>query len=233
MLSVLTPTYKRRALLEEAIYSFLLQAEPSTEMVIINDAPTVWYDYYHPRIKIYNLDERFSSLGKKLEYGFSECRYPYVYRLDDDDLLAPNALRTVMQDIHANPGFDIYRTDKNYFFENNQFVDIGGSLNNGNVYAKPYLERITFPDISYGEDAAITWEQNGSTYLATHAPTMCYRWGMATYHLSHGDYNSKNTELLATADERGDHEVGYIKLTPQFRQDYWAMLPLASHDPTA
>ena len=231
MLSVLTPTYKRRALLEEAIYSFLLQAEPETEMVIINDCPTVWYDYYHPKIKIYNLDERFSSLGKKLEFGFQECRYPYVYRLDDDDLLAPNALRTVRQDITDHPGFEIYRTDKNYYFEHNRYVDIGGSLNNGNVYAKPYLERITYPDISYGEDAAITWEQGGATYVATHAPTMCYRWGMATYHLSHGDYNSKNTELLATADRLGDQETGYVRLTPQFRQDYWAMLPLASHDP--
>ncbi len=232
MLSVLTPTYKRRALLEEAIYSFLLQAEPETEMVIINDAPTVWYDFYHPKIRIYNLDERFSSLGKKLEYGFSECRYPYVYRLDDDDLLAPNALRRVLDVIRQQPGYDIYRHTQAYFIEQGVYRHIIDSINAGNVYAQAFLQRITIPDINFAEDRAMTFQSGGSLYEMTGTPTMCYRWKTGSYHVS-GLGDVPAIVSYAAADLRGDHEVGYVKLTPQFRQDYWAMLPLASHDPPA
>lgn len=220
MISVLTLTYKRRALLEEAIYSFLLQGENVGEMLVINDCPEVWYDFYHPRVKIYNLDERFSSLGKKLEYGFGECRMPYVYRLDDDDLLAPNALRTVMQDIHDHPGHDVYRTRTAHFMHGQHFrAENPNTVNTGNTYTQSYLSRVVFPNINYAEDCAITFEQGASIYTADHAPTMVYRLGMPTYNLSNVgiDYEQEVPRL-------GDHDVGYTRLTPQFRKDYWAMI---------
>lgn len=223
MISVLTLTYKRRALLEEAIYSFLLQGENAGEMLVINDCPEVWYDFYHPRVRIYNLNERFSSLGKKLEYGFSECRFPYIYRLDDDDLLAPEAIQSVAQVIDAHPGFDIYRSSRNYFFMDNTYEGYGGSVNNGNCYARAYIDRIQFPESNYGEDHAITFDQGATIYLHDGAPTMCYRWGMGCYHVS-GLGDVPTDVSYGVADAMGDPDVGYVKLHPQFRKDYWAMI---------
>ena len=65
MISVLTLTYQRHHLLEEAIQSFLLQDYKDGEMVIINDSPRTHYTFDHPQVKIYNLTERFENLSKK------------------------------------------------------------------------------------------------------------------------------------------------------------------------
>ena len=53
MISVLTLTYKRPILLEEAIQSFLEQNRADCEMVIINDNPEVDYVFNHPNVKNY------------------------------------------------------------------------------------------------------------------------------------------------------------------------------------
>ena len=123
MISVLTITYKRHHLLEEAIESFLRQElPPQCEMVIINDNAEVDYKLDHfKNVRIINHKERFSSIGAKLEWGYKQCKYNYIYRLDDDDLLTPWALSSVMADINANPGHDIYRSNGMYFFSNNVF----------------------------------------------------------------------------------------------------------------
>lgn len=69
MISVLTLTYQRHNLLEEAIESFLRQDfSGESEMIIINDSPKVEYVFEHPKIRIINVKERFPSLGQKLKF---------------------------------------------------------------------------------------------------------------------------------------------------------------------
>lgn len=224
MISVLTLTYQRQPLLEESIQSFLLQNNPTSEMVIINDYPDVEYILDHPQIKIYNCDERFPSISEKLKWGFSQCNFDYIYRLDDDDLLAPNALKLTEDDIKSQPGYEIYRSNNHYYFENNKYVKISGMVNNGNVYTKSYLNRITFPDKSWGEDFDITFKNNAKIFDANRKPTMIYRWGMPTYHIS-GMGDRPNKELYEWADRLGIKSSGKVILTPQFENDYYSMLP--------
>ena len=224
MISVLTLTYKRQTLLEEAINSFLLQNNSTSEMVIINDHPEVEYVFEHPQIKIYNCSERFSSISEKLKWGFSQCKFDYVYRLDDDDLLAPNAIKLTEEDIKTHPGYDIYRTNKHYYFENNRYVKISGMVNNGNVYTKSYINRITFPDKSWGEDYDITFNNKAKIFDADRKSTMIYRWGMSTYHIS-GMGNKPSKELYEWADRLGMKSSGKVNLIPRFENDYYSMLP--------
>lgn len=224
MISVLTLTYKRQTLLEEVINSFLLQNNSTSEMVIINDHPEVEYVFDHPQIKIHNCSERFSSISEKLKWGFSQCKFDYMYRLDDDDLLAPNAIKLTELDIKTRSWYDIYRTDKHYYFENNRYVKIGGMVNNGNVYTKRYIDRITFPDKSWGEDTEITFGNGAKIYNANRVPTMIYRWGMSTYHISAmGDKPTK--ELYKLTDMTSIKTSGKIILKPRFENDYYSMLP--------
>ena len=224
MISVLTLTYRRQSLLEESINSFLLQNNTTSEMIIVNDHPDVEYVFEHPQIKIFNLNERFSSISEKLKWGFNQCFFDNIYRLDDDDLLAPNAVNLTEIDINNHPGYDIYRSDTHYYFENNKFVKIGGNVNNGNVYTKQYLNRINFPDKSWGEDYDITFKNNAKIFDANRKPTMIYRWGMSTYHISGmGDRPTK--ELHEWVDKLGSKSCGKIILTPQFENDYYSMLP--------
>jgi glycosyltransferase involved in cell wall biosynthesis len=224
MISVLTLTYKRHHLLEEAIQSFLLQElPPECEMVVINDNAEVDYVYNHPKVRIINHKERFPSIGAKLEWGFKQCKYDYIYRLDDDDLLAPWALRNVQTDIESNPGFEIYRSKGMHFFLNNIYEGEGGSVNNGNVYTKAYIDRIKVPETSIGEDSDMTFGNNSKIYTSKLQHTMIYRWGMGTLHIS-GMGNVANEAVLAQADKVLDDTKGNITLNPHFKNDYYEQI---------
>lgn len=223
MISVLTLTYGRKKLLEEVIFSFLRQNSDSSEMVIINDEACVFYKYDHPNIKIINLDKRFSSISKKLEWGFGHCKYDYIYRLDDDDLLAPDALKFVENQILQNPGYDVYRNQNHYFFQDNKFIGLKGNVNTGNVYTKNYLSRVNFKDKNFGEDVDITFGFGAKIHDSTKNPTMIYRWGMKTYHVSGmGDIGNEKTEKWV--DRLIDNNKGEIILLPNFESDYYKML---------
>ena len=225
MISVLTLTYKRHHLLEEAIQSFLLQnCQFECEMVVINDNPDMDYIYEHPNVRVINHKRRFPSIASKLEWGFHQCKYEHVYRLDDDDLLAPNALNNACDDILTNPGYDIYRSTGFYFFVNNKYDKISSNINNGNIYSRTYIDRIVFPDRSIGEDADITFSNGAKIFESNKKPpTMCYRWGMGTLHIS-GMGTQPNETILAQADKVLDNTEGQIELHPQFITNYYEQI---------
>lgn len=227
-ISILTLTYQRHHLLEEAIQSYLLQYErykEQSEMVIINDSPDVEYVFHHPNVKIINLKERFSSVGKKLEWGFTQCRYNWIYRLDDDDLLSPHALEINERYRILYPNKDVLRDQKHYFFSHNEYQGLGDSINNGNCYNWNYLKRVgKIIDRSIGEDNWLTFHNNGDIHIGDEGKyTMIYRWGMGTYHIS-GMGDRPNEEIYEITD-RINSESGIIQLNPHFREDYWSLLP--------
>jgi hypothetical protein len=223
MISVLTLTYQRHHILEEAIHSFLLQNEPDSEMIVVNDSPGTFYNFSHPQVKIFNLDKRFSSISKKLEWGFKNCSFDFIYRLDDDDLLVPKGLKQSKEMIINNPGYEIYRPKSFYYFENNNFISIESNLNSGNIYTKKYIERIQFGDNSWGEDYDITLGFNAKIFEDETVKTMIYRWGMGTYHVS-GMGNISNEEIFKWTDKITKNNVGNITLNPCFNDDYYKMI---------
>lgn len=235
MISVLTLTYQRQHLLEEAIESYLRQDyKGESEMVIINDNPKVEYVFEHPKVLIINLKERFPSLGHKLNFGFSQCKYEHIYRLDDDDLLAPWALKNTWEDITLHPDYEIYRSNGLYLFEHNKFIAMKGNVNNGNVYTKKYLSRIEIPLNSIGEDYIMTFGFNAKIYESLREQkTMLYRWGMNTYHVSGMgnmsiDAKNKLTDHIVEDIAKGSNakvEEGLIVLQPHFDEEYYQQIP--------
>ncbi|OQB12231.1 MAG: Glycosyl transferase family 2 [Firmicutes bacterium ADurb.Bin193] len=233
MISVLTLTYMRHYLLEEAVESFLRQDfSGESQMLIVNDSAEVEYVFEHPKIRIINLKSRFSSVGQKLKFGFSECKYDHIYRLDDDDLLTPWALRLTWEDITSHPGYDIYRSDGHYFFLHNKFKGISSNVNNGNTYTKKYLSRIEIPNSSFGEDYAMTFNFNANIYTSyREQKTMIYRWGMNTYHVSGmgsigNDSVNEWTDRIVKTDSRNKNESeGVIELHPHFDEEYYEQIP--------
>jgi hypothetical protein len=182
------------------------------------------YTFDHPRVRVINTDERFPSIASKLEWGYKQCESDYIYRLDDDDLLAPWALANVMRDVISNPGYEIYRSSGMYFFVNNKFQKESDNINNGNVYSRAYLDRIKFPDKSGNEDADITYSHNAKIYQSKLKHTMLYRWGMNTFHIS-GLGEQPNHVILEHADKVLDNTKGTIVLNPHFKEDYYSQLP--------
>lgn len=228
MISILTLTYQRHHLLEEAIQSYLLQLDGFnniSEMVIINDSVDVEYKFDHPNVRIINHPTRFSSVGKKLEFGFTQCNNPWIYRLDDDDLLSPYALE--INEIYrvAYPNKDILRDQKHYFFSHNEYQGLSDSVNNGNCYKWDYIKRVgKIIDKSIGEDNWLTFHNNADIHIGDLGRyTMIYRWGMGVYHIS-GMGDRPNEEIYEITD-KSNSEKGIIELNPHFKNDYWSLLP--------
>ncbi len=220
MISVVTLTYKRRHLLEEAIESFLQQNQADCEMVIINDDVDVKYEYNDSRIKIFNLAKRYTSIIKKLQLGFFLASNNYMFRLDDDDLLSEHCLRDAKNAIVNNPGYDIYRSKNHYFFNNNVYDRISSNVNNGNIYTKAFISKIDWEDPGNAEDVWLTFECNGKIYEYSDI-SMLYRWGMATYHISGlGNYWEESKDVLKDLSTM-DTKKGKIELTPNFTSNYY------------
>lgn len=225
MISVLTLTYKRKDLLEEAIQSFLVQKTNfETEMVVVNDCSEVHYNIDAKNVRVLNVPKRFSSISKKIEWGYKQCKYNYVYRLDDDDLIAPDGIQNLYNSIINNPEFEIYRGKQSYLFHGHKYIKPVGNVNNGNVYTKSYLDRITFGDSSFGEDAHITFSFGAKIYHMD-VPIMIYRWATGHYHVS-GLGNIKPEELNKKLDNftKKDNYKGLVKLNPNFKSDYYSQL---------
>jgi glycosyltransferase involved in cell wall biosynthesis len=227
MITVLVLTYGRKHLLEEAIQSYLSQEfDGESELLIINDEVGVEYVYNHPNVRIINHPQRFSSVGKKLEFGFKQAKYDWVYRLDDDDLLTQWALQLSHHYINTNPDCDIVRCQKHYFFSNNRFEGLSDSINNGNCYSKKFINRIEFPDVSGDEDNTITFHRGGKLHIGDLGLyTMIYRWGMGTYHISAMGNYVDNSHIYNTTDKTLIPNKGIIELEPKFLNDYYTQLP--------
>lgn len=237
MITVLTITYQRSHLLEEAIESFLQQDfTGESELIIVNDSDKVDYVFNHPKVKIYNVKNRFTSLWEKLKFGIDHASYDHVYRLDDDDLLTPWALKNSWDDIVNNPDFEIYRSDGHYFFSNNEFKYISNNINNGNIYTKKYIDRISLEMIGVGngEDTIMTFNHNAKIFMSNRKEkSMIYRWGMGTYHISGMGLNTsqeisnRTDELVETIakNQQKNTEEGTLMLHPHFNLDYYKQIP--------
>jgi hypothetical protein len=68
-------TYGRVDLLEESLYSFLIQEyDGGSEMVIVNDYPEQILHFDHPKVKILNPDKTFETIGERENFAIENCK---------------------------------------------------------------------------------------------------------------------------------------------------------------
>lgn len=243
MITVITLTYKRHEILEEAINSFILQDVTDCEMIVLNDAPETTYtldlseeqqhilDTNRNTIKIINEKTRYPSIMEKLRKGFDLAKHEYMYRLDDDDLLSETSLKDVIDEINSNPSYEVYRSKGAHHFTNNKFTSTNDNVNNGNIYTKTYIDRISeWHNASFGEDTWITHSNGSKIYTFDSNISMIYRWGMHTYHVSGlGDMPSEEMfvridRMMSDGHLKGKVEDGDIALKPTFKHDYYKQI---------
>lgn len=96
--SIITPTYKRKELLERAIASVLAQTHKDWEMIIINDSP---FDETYKTFVVNDQRIRYYLNERNMGVNFSRnsalakvaADSDYIIFLDDDDYLVPDTLR--------------------------------------------------------------------------------------------------------------------------------------------
>ena len=84
-------THGRVHLLQEALHSFLIQENSEdTELVIVNDYPYQSLIFDHPRVKIFNFDSIFKTIGDKENFAIEQCSGEVIVVWDDDDIALEN-----------------------------------------------------------------------------------------------------------------------------------------------
>ncbi len=97
-------------LLREAIESILAQTYQNFELILVDDASVLKYDFLknllsqHSQIKYYK-NETNMGLTKSLNKGYSVSKGEYIARLDSDDISLPQRLEVQVQFLENNREF--------------------------------------------------------------------------------------------------------------------------------
>jgi glycosyltransferase involved in cell wall biosynthesis len=116
--SVIIPTYNRRAMLLEAIDSALAQSRPTFELIVIDDGSTDGTGErlarlaaeYSKTFRFERIDHRGPAAARNR--GVAIARAPLIAFLDSDDLWAPAKLQRQLGFMRANPDCAISQTNE-------------------------------------------------------------------------------------------------------------------------
>lgn len=111
--SVIIPTYNRRAMVLEAIDSVLAQSFRDFELIVIDDGSTDGTDQQisqltDDRIRVQSI--KHSGPAAARNHGVALARAPTIAFLDSDDLWAPTKLARQLDFMRANQGCAISQT---------------------------------------------------------------------------------------------------------------------------
>lgn len=182
-------TYDRPHLLNETLYCFLHQDYDNKELIIVNDQVDIKLIYDDPRVMIYNLNERFSSLGEKRNYTRGLTRGDYIFTMDDDDIYYSKHISRLLMHHFENPDMDVVANANRYYTEWNEGIQLIRSWQtyvpfNGACITKEYWLNNLFPnDKSCGEDADFVRGAKVS-FIHDETTTFHYRWGLDIHHIS-------------------------------------------------
>jgi len=232
-------TYARINTLEELIQSFLLQEyNGEKELIIVNDYPLQKLEYDHPEIKIYNLDETFSTIGEKENYAIERCSGDLIAVFDDDDIALPNHLNNIAKFWKQNT--NILHWAVGVYFNESNITSIEFIGNSGIVYSKEAWKKIgKSPIINAGGDSILRdkLHELGNENIVYASPkkeeaSWFYMWGGRGYHQSGQGFDvegkpniiQRHSAYIEQLRKQGKIPTGIIKLNPHWKQDYKQLL---------
>lgn len=227
----LMPTFNRYPLnsylVEEAVESFLRQDYPNRELIICNDAPGQTLAYacnVHPRVRVYNMRERFPTLGDKLRFMIAESSGELLCRWDDDDISLPHRLSLSV----AKLGDKLEWHPRNYWYDPCHLIESSGHGNSHvtAIFRKELLKRFDYPVTHSGCE-----DQQFNQLLKEHniEPTnemlpqsemfYLYRWGTGGQHLSGV---GGNTTMQAFYEKLGNQKIATdtFEIKPQWHRNH-------------
>ncbi len=105
LVSIIVPTYNRRALLKEALAGVMAQTMPDFEVIVVNDAgadaSATVAEFNDPRIVYLSHDVNQGQPAAR-NTALRAARGRYIAYLDDDDLYLPHHLETLVGALQAS-----------------------------------------------------------------------------------------------------------------------------------
>lgn len=242
--SLRTPTYGRVHTLKECLHSFLIQdyEESEFELVIVNDYPLQKLHFDHPRVKIFNLDKTFDTIGEKENFTIENCSGERIITWDDDDIALSNHLKNIDKFWQDDTNILFWATAA-YYNEPNitSLCPVG---NSGMVFSKKAWERVgKSPILNAGGDMvfANSIKRLDTTKIVFATPdnkdvSWFYRWslpsGPGVYHQSGMGNDTEDRENVVKRNAQhveyhrkmGNIPTGDIYLKPSWKLDYQQIL---------
>lgn len=239
-------TYGRVDRIVEILHSFLIQEDNSDcEMVIVNDYPLQKLIFDHPKVKIYNLDRTFDTIGEKENFTIERCTGEVIVVADDDDI----ALPWHMNNIRQYNDYNIIHWQRGVYYNEPTITAITSIGNSGIVYTKDVWEKIgKSPIMNAGGDSILTNKihnlDKSKVIRATPKDdkvSWFYRWGsthnpskgeIGLYHQSGNGTDSpdrpniiqRHSEYIENQRKQGNIPVGDIYLIPRWKYNYIDLL---------
>ena len=217
-ISIAIPTFRRPELLQEAIKSVLDQGPSDIEIVVVNDDNEIEYTSSHPQIKVYNI-EKCHDFRKKLEFTLKTAQAPYVYRLDDDDLLTPDSLQQLKEAIYLTPDANIIKSTHHWridMWDSSKNGVVAHAPNTGNLYKRLWLEEIRWHKMPQNLEGT-RWLNEQTAVQLIGFKTLMKRRG-AKYQL-HQKHESDAQIRRRTREVYGDRTQ--IELEPKSSTQWW------------
>ncbi len=123
--SIIVPTYKRAAMLREAIASVLAQTYHDWELIVIDDGSadetsTVLRQAEAHDARIHSFTGAHQGVSASRKRGIRAATGRYIAFLDDDDLWAPRKLECQVTALEAHPEWAFVYTQADYRFEDGE-----------------------------------------------------------------------------------------------------------------
>ena len=121
LISVIIPVYNVEPYLRECIDSVIVQGYKKLEIICVNDgstdsSPEILEEYKKKDDRIVIINQENAGLSAARNTGLMASRGEYVYFLDSDDLIKPEAMGELL-DLARSNGLDILQFDSELLFE--------------------------------------------------------------------------------------------------------------------
>lgn len=238
-ISCKTLTFARVNLLEETLQSFIQQDYPGeSELVIVNDYPLQKLIFDHPRVKIFNLNETFATLGEKENFATEQCKFNIIAQSDDDDVFLPNHLRNINQ--WFVPNTDVMLWHRGIYYNEPNITAITGIGNAGSVYSKSTWKKLGgYAVENAGHDMSFLMKIRSmpNVNYVVAAPldeevSFFYMWAGRGFHASGAGTDTpdrpniiqRHGEHIESLRRQGLIPTGEIVLQPRWNHNYSQML---------
>lgn len=144
-LSIVIPVYNVEKYLNQCIQSIVNQNQENIEIILVDDgsfdnSPILCDDWARKisNINVIHQDNKGLSIARNK--GLSIAHGKYIWFVDSDDWILPNAISRIMMLISIYPTIDVFSSFMKIFYENENRYEEPYSFKNGKIYSgKEYL----------------------------------------------------------------------------------------------
>lgn len=238
MISCKMITNGRVEFLEESLHSFLLQDySGEKELVIVNDYPLQKLVFDHPDVRIYNLDETFTTIGEKENFATELCKGDVICQWDDDDIAMPWHLKNVEK--YFTKDSDLLHWQNGVYFNNDAITAITSVGNSGIVFSKHIWKELgghPIENAGYDMTFVLKIKSRSKNIILASPPdnevSWFYMWGGRGYHMSGMGTDTPDRENVIKRHSRHVEELrqqgkiptGEIQLKPHWKLNYQSLL---------